>query len=133
MTVVAPLRGSADGTYQVSLALHPEGLGTVQATVTVAGTALAVHLAADTPEAHRALAASLPQLQEHLASDGGQVSVTLQQGGDPNPRGWSGAGAGSRHAGSGATTPAQGSARPVDELHVSARSGGAARLVDMRL
>ncbi len=132
VTVVTPLRATADGTYQLSLALHPEGLGTVQATVTVAGASLAVHLATDNPEAHQALSATLPQLRDQLAAGGGQVSVSLRQGGDPSPRGWARP---DRQRRGGPGTAAAGRVEGGDPpVAAGAAAGtGTARLVDIRL
>jgi flagellar hook-length control protein FliK len=77
VTILAPLRAAADGTHQLTVVLQPEGLGTVRATVTVAGTAIAVHLVADSAAGHAALSQSLGDLRAQLGQDGGAVSLSL--------------------------------------------------------
>lgn len=112
--------------------MHPDGLGTVQATVTVMSGVLTVHLAADNPEAHSALASSLPQLHSELAAGGGQVSVSLHDGGGGQQRGWTGTANQSRvdprrqRSEPGATGPATSTTREVTGASPS-------RLIDIRL
>lgn len=124
--VVTPLQ-SVDGVHHLVLALSPEGLGTVQASVTVSGNAVAVHLTVDNPAAHQALADSLSQLQHDMGSNGSQVSVSLSQGGDRNgsPDAWQ-----ARQRGQGGT--GRDDPGSVDTAAISDRAG-AASLVDLRL
>lgn len=124
--VVTPLQ-SVDGVHHLVLALSPEGLGTVQASVTVSGNVVAVHLTVDNPAAHQALADSLAQLQHDMGSNGSQVTVSLSQGGDRNgsPDAWQ-----TRQRGQGGT----GREDPgsVDTAVMSDRTGAESR-VDLRL
>jgi hypothetical protein len=66
LTVLAPLRTADDGSHMVTLALEPEGLGNVQATVSVGPQSLAVNLWAESPTGHAALSQSVAQLHEQL-------------------------------------------------------------------
>jgi flagellar hook-length control protein FliK len=88
LTVLSPLR-AADGTHAVTLALAPEGLGGVQATVTVGSQLVAVTLWADSATGHAELARTLAQLHGQLA-DGSdrRVVVELSDFGSsqPDPR-----------------------------------------------
>jgi flagellar hook-length control protein FliK len=87
LQVLTPLR-SAGGVHQLVLALDPPGLGTVRAEVVVAGTALSVHLVADTAEGHQALAEALPHLEGEMAGAAHQVSVSLAHGGQRQSSPW---------------------------------------------
>lgn len=80
MTVLNPLR-VADGTHQISLRLQPEGLGMVDATVTVRAGHVVVELAADSTTGHQALAAALPDLRQQLGQGGQQATVFMSGGG----------------------------------------------------
>jgi hypothetical protein len=59
------------------LRLQPEGLGAVEATVTVTGTHVVVELHADNPVARQAIAQGLPHLRDQLGSSGSQATVLL--------------------------------------------------------
>jgi hypothetical protein len=86
LTVLAPLRTGDDGTHTVTLSLQPEGLGNVQATVTVGGQQVSVSLWADAATGHTALNQSLSQL--HAQLDRGtdrHVSVQLAEFGSAQP------------------------------------------------
>lgn len=107
VAVLAPLRSGADGTHQLTIVLRPDGLGTVQATVTVSGDVVDVHLATDSALAHQALSQSMGDLRDQLQQGGGRATVSLQtsadgQAGGRQPRSgpWpGGAAAGSRRTG----------------------------------
>jgi flagellar hook-length control protein FliK len=86
LTVLAPLRSGDDGTHTVTLSLQPEGLGTVQATVTFDGQQISVDLWADAASGHAALNQSLGQLHAQLG--GGtdhHVTVDLAEFGSAQP------------------------------------------------
>jgi flagellar hook-length control protein FliK len=76
LTVLNPLRTSDDGSQFVTLALQPEGLGNVQATVTIAGQQISVSLWADSATGHAALSQTMSQLHSQL-SDGSDSHVTV--------------------------------------------------------
>ena len=76
LTVLNPLGTSDDGSQFVTLALQPEGLGNVQATVTVAGQQVSVSLWADSASGHAALSQTMSQLHSQL-SDGNDHKVTV--------------------------------------------------------
>ena len=86
VTVLNPLRNSDDGTQSVTMALQPEGLGTVQATVTVAGQQVSVNLWTDSATGHAALSQTLSQLHSQL-SDGSDhhVAIDLADFGSAQP------------------------------------------------
>lgn len=87
VSVVTPLQVT-DGVHQLVLALTPSGLGVVQASLTVAGAAVSVHLSVDSPAAHQALADALPHLKQELAAGGQEVTVSLGFGGDRQASQW---------------------------------------------
>lgn len=97
--VLAAPRPMANGTYTVRISLHPESLGTVQATVTGGSTRLSVQLVATTNDGAEALRQSLPELREALSATGPQATVTVSGGGSQ----------GSAGAGTGQTSDAFGS------------------------
>ncbi|HWE56927.1 MAG TPA: flagellar hook-length control protein FliK [Acidimicrobiales bacterium] len=80
VSVLNPVRSFA-GTHEINLRLQPEGLGTVDAVVTVTANQVTVQLKADTPEAHQALAAALPQLRHEMGSGGQQADVFMANSG----------------------------------------------------
>jgi hypothetical protein len=134
LTVLSPLQ-TTDGTHEVTLALTPEGLGTVQATVSVESGSVTVALWADAPSGHAALTEALPQLHAQLTAGGDRhVRVDLADLGSsqPDARG---------HGGPGARPEARGPAN--DREPVVATQGAAAteagsavpgvRRVDLRL
>jgi flagellar hook-length control protein FliK len=86
LTVLNPLRASDDGSQYVTLALQPEGLGNVQATVTIAGQQVSVSLWAESATGHAALSQTMSQLHSQL-SDGTdrQVTVDLADFGSAQP------------------------------------------------
>jgi flagellar hook-length control protein FliK len=89
VTVLAPLRSSAEGVHEVTLALQPEGLGTVRATMTVGPQEIRVRLSADSESAQQTLRESLPQLHQELGSGGARTTIWLNDqrsddGGDPD-------------------------------------------------
>jgi flagellar hook-length control protein FliK len=89
LTVLNPLRTGDDGSQSVTLALQPEGLGNVQATLSVVGEQVSVSLWADSATGHAALSQTMSQLHSQL-SDGSerQVTVDLADFGSaqPDPR-----------------------------------------------
>jgi flagellar hook-length control protein FliK len=76
LTVLNPLQAGDDGSHFVTMALQPEGLGNVQATVTVAGQQISVSLWADSATGHAALSQTMSQLHNQL-SDGSDHHVTV--------------------------------------------------------
>ncbi len=85
VTVLAPLRAGL-GVHSVSLGLQPDGLGTVQATVSVDAQQVVVSLWAGSEAGHAALARALPELHDHLALGAGQrVVVELASFGSAQP------------------------------------------------
>jgi flagellar hook-length control protein FliK len=96
-----------NGTYTVTVALHPPELGHVQAVLSLDGNDLSVSLAAQTQTGHDAMANATEALKNQLARGGVNVNVTLrdpgsQAGGDernrPNTPGSTAAALGSESA-----------------------------------
>jgi flagellar hook-length control protein FliK len=73
-----------NGTYTVTVALHPPELGHVQAVVSLDGNDLSVALTAQTQTGHDALANAADALKNQLARGGVNVNVTLR---DPGSQG----------------------------------------------
>jgi hypothetical protein len=73
-----------NGTYTVSVALHPPELGHVQAVMTLDGNDLQVSIAAQTQRGHDALSAAADALKEQLARGGVNVNVTLRDPHSPS-------------------------------------------------
>ena len=76
-----------NGTYSVTVAMHPPELGHIQAVVALEGNDLQVSITPQTAVGHDALRASVDVLKHQLARGGVQVNVTLrdpgtQSGGD---------------------------------------------------
>ncbi|MBW4079717.1 MAG: hypothetical protein HIU84_14700 [Acidobacteria bacterium] len=67
-----------NGTYSVSLAMHPIELGHVQAVMTLSGGELQVSLTAHTEHGHAALTASMNDLKNELARGGVNVTIDLR-------------------------------------------------------
>lgn len=85
VTVLAPLHAEA-GVHTVSLGLQPDGLGTVQATVSVDAQQVVVSLWAGSESGHAALARALPELHDQLTLGGGhRVVVELASFGSAQP------------------------------------------------
>jgi flagellar hook-length control protein FliK len=82
VSVIAPLQ-SSDGSHQVSLSLRPEGLGTVQATVTVSPDRVVIQLTAESSSARQALEQALPLLRHQFTADGTNATVVLSGGSGP--------------------------------------------------
>ncbi len=76
LTVLNPLRAGDDGSQSVTLSLQPEGLGNVQATVSIVGEQVSVSLWADSATGHAALSQTMSQLHSQL-SDGSERHVTV--------------------------------------------------------
>lgn len=74
-TLVSP------GDYRVSLALHPESLGTVRATLSLSGNDLSVSILPDSHRGHEALVRELDTLRTELSRGGLSVNVTLHDHG----------------------------------------------------
>ena len=85
VTVLAPLRSSADGTHEVTIALQPDGLGNVKATVTVNAEQVVVQLSADNDQARDALRQALPLLRHELGGDGSAATVLMSNDGRSAP------------------------------------------------
>lgn len=79
--VLSPPRLLANGTYTVTVTLHPESLGTVQATVIASDARLSVQLVASTNDAADAIRQGLSELHEALSSGGQPATVTVSGGG----------------------------------------------------
>jgi flagellar hook-length control protein FliK len=80
-----------NGTYTVTVALHPPELGHLQAVLSLDGNDLSVSLAAQTQTGHDAVANAAEALKNQLARGGINVNVTLrdpgsQAGGDERYR-----------------------------------------------
>ncbi len=88
--MLAPLRAGDDGSHSVTMSLQPEGLGNVQATVSVAGEEVSVSLWADSATGHAALSQTINQLHSQLTEGSDRrVNVDLADFGSaqPDPRG----------------------------------------------
>ena len=70
-----------NGTYTVTVALHPPELGHLQAVVSLDGNDLQVSLTAQTQTGHDALANAADALKDQLARGGVNVNVTLRDPG----------------------------------------------------
>ncbi|MGD0440428.1 MAG: flagellar hook-length control protein FliK [Acidimicrobiales bacterium] len=75
-----------NGTYSVTAMLNPPSLGHVQAVVKVDGTNVNVAIVAHTPEGHRAIATHLDELRSELGAHGGDVQLSLSDGGNKGSR-----------------------------------------------
>jgi flagellar hook-length control protein FliK len=84
-TISKPL-SEGNGTYSVTAMLNPPSLGHVQAVVKVDGANVNVAIVAHTPEGHRAIAAHLDELRSDLAARGGDVQLSLSDGGAKGDR-----------------------------------------------
>lgn len=109
--VLSAPRPLADGSYEVTVALHPESLGTVQATVSASETQLTVRLVAATAEGSAALRQALPELHEALGAGGHRTSVTIGDTGS-GASGQSSQGAANRQ---GMTTQTQRTTHPASQ------------------
>jgi flagellar hook-length control protein FliK len=70
-----------NGTYSVTVALHPPELGHLQAVMSLDGNELQVSLTAQTQTGHDALAGATDALKNQLARGGVNVNVTLRDPG----------------------------------------------------
>jgi flagellar hook-length control protein FliK len=70
-----------DGTYTVTVALHPAELGHLQAVMSLVGNDLQVSLTAQTQTGHDALANATEALKDQLGRGGVNVNVTLRDPG----------------------------------------------------
>lgn len=150
--VLSAPRPLANGTYTVTVSLHPESLGTVQATVTASDARVSVQLVATTSDGALAIRQSLPELHEALAAGGQPATVTVSGGGSqgsgvggraggtlpgPGQDPSSGNGGAGHHGGD--RTPSQAPARPSlvppDGVSVPRPAGptGGGRLVDVHV
>ncbi|HEV3188507.1 MAG TPA: flagellar hook-length control protein FliK [Acidimicrobiales bacterium] len=68
----------ANGTYAVTIAMHPNELGHVQAVMSLNGTELHVALSAQNATGHHALASALDDLKNELGRGGMNVNVSLR-------------------------------------------------------
>jgi flagellar hook-length control protein FliK len=87
---VTKAQRDADGSYRVTAFLNPPSLGRVDATIKVNGDSVEVAITPHTPEGHEALSGHLDELQRELASEHGEVHLSLtdsgghaRHGGDP--------------------------------------------------
>ncbi len=69
------------GVFSVTAMLSPPSLGHVQAVVKVDGTNVNVSIVAHTPEGHQAIAGHLDELRQELQGRGGDVQLSLSDGG----------------------------------------------------
>ncbi|HET9078177.1 MAG TPA: flagellar hook-length control protein FliK [Acidimicrobiales bacterium] len=131
VNILGPLR-SAMGAHQISLRLHPDDLGTVDATVMVRGDHIVVELAAANPAGRQALTAALPDLRQQLEAGGQQATVWMSGNG-------TGGAPGGGHPGPGFLSTAAGGPAPgetVDAGPVPSPAPAATRSVssvDIRL
>jgi flagellar hook-length control protein FliK len=86
--VLSPPRPTAGGTYTVTIALHPEELGEVRATVTAGEDQVTVRLVAATGDGDDALRQALSQLHADLSIGGQRTTVTVGGHGDDASTGW---------------------------------------------
>ena len=80
LTVLTPLRTTAGGTQSITIALHPEGLGDVRATMAINDGQLVLRLSASTPEGSAALRAALPELHNGFDSAAQAPRIVLSDG-----------------------------------------------------
>ena len=112
-----------NGTYTVTVALHPSELGHLQAVMSLVGNDLQVSLTAQTQIGHDALANATEALKDQLGRGGVNVNVTLrdpgsQSGGEERYRPPSTAGAGSFLAGSSTAEPSVPSGLVAGQIHL---------------
>lgn len=69
------------GVYSVTAMLNPPSLGRVQAVVRVDGGDVNVSIVAHSPEGHLAISGHLDELRQVLATSGGDVQLSLADGG----------------------------------------------------
>jgi hypothetical protein len=81
LTVISPLRPFGTDGQTVTVALHPEGLGSVNATVSLSDGQLVVRLAATTQAGQAALQASLSELKSGLSETNPTATVLLSNSG----------------------------------------------------
>gem|GEM_PF-4395281 len=86
--VLAAPRPTGQGTYTVTIALHPDELGEVRATVTAGEDQVMVRLMASTGDGDEALRQALPQLHAGLSTGGQRTSVTVGGQGDGGGARW---------------------------------------------
>jgi len=75
-------QNEGNGVYSVTAALNPPSLGHVQAVVKVDGANVNVSIVAYSPEGHRAIAGHLDELARDLQAHGGDVQLSLSDGGN---------------------------------------------------
>jgi len=75
-------QNEGDGIYSVTAALNPPSLGHVQAVVKVDGANVNISIVAHSPEGHRAIAGHLDDLARELQAHGGDVRLSLSDGGN---------------------------------------------------
>ena len=73
----------SDGTYSLTLAMHPHDLGRVGATVSMSGNEIQVTLVPQSLAAHATLANSIDSLRHELGRDGATVTVASVSRGRP--------------------------------------------------
>jgi flagellar hook-length control protein FliK len=84
VTVLAPIRPVPAGGHTVTIALQPEGLGAVRATMTANDDQLVVRLSTASATAEAAVRAALPELHASLTSGHQEATIVLadHSGGD---------------------------------------------------
>jgi flagellar hook-length control protein FliK len=91
VAAVVPLHCGPDGSYRVSLRLHPEELGNVAVTVEVSKGTVSLHMRAEAPATTSVLGDAMPQLRAQLEAQGlqtGSLVVADYSGGSAG--GWAG-------------------------------------------
>lgn len=77
-SVISRPLSEGNGTYTVTLAMHPAELGHVQAVMTLTGSELQVSLTPHTDHGHAALAVAINDLKNELARGGVNVNIDLR-------------------------------------------------------
>ena len=108
--VLSAPRPLTDGSFTVTVALHPASLGQVRATVVTGPDQISVQLTPATAEGADALRLALGDLRSALSASGQQVQVTLSEG--PAPAANGGGLSSAPQGGSGGDLPATGRQYP---------------------
>jgi len=138
VSVLSPPRPAAGGTYTVTIALHPENLGEVRATVTAGDDQITVRLMATTGDGDDAIRQAMPQLHAGLSIGGQRTTVTVGgQGGGGSAQWTTGRPAADDHAdgGSRSTGPVVVSGKPTvaPSPTVVTATGSVQRRIDVRV
>jgi flagellar hook-length control protein FliK len=137
VSVIAPLRNSPGGTQSLTIALYPEGLGTVRATFTFDQQQLLVRLAPSSSAGESAIRAALPELHAGLSENSDRRPLVLvEPGSSGSQNGGNGSSPGQANTGSeqDAAGPAQRrNATAAEESTVSSAPLPNSSLLDLRL